>query len=310
MKVRYSFSSRRTGIIDPTNQHRKPLPALAKEVIRISDIILYILDARYISETRNKKFEDLIKGKNKIMITVLNKCDLVDVGKIKETKELEELKPYVFFSCVNYIGRKRLRDQIKIEVKRLRKANAIYSGESDEKIYKLSKVRRVIGKDQWLKLNKRAHVGVIGYPNTGKSSVINLLANRKAAKTSAEAGYTRGIQKVRFSEDIIILDTPGVIEEKSAAEKKMHETEKHARIGARTYDSAKNPEVIISDILKTHAKEIYSFYGMEIADNVDLLIEQLGRKRGYLLKGNEVDTDRTARAILKDWQSGKIVKKR
>ncbi|OIO43735.1 hypothetical protein CO038_00685 [Candidatus Pacearchaeota archaeon CG_4_9_14_0_2_um_filter_39_13] len=308
MKVRYSFSSRRTGVIENTNKHRKPFPALAKEVIRISDVILYILDARYISETRNREFEEIIKDKNKIVITVLNKCDLVNVAQLRESKEIEGLKPYVLFSCTTHLGRRNLRDQIKIAVKRLRNANALYEGESDEKVYKLSKIKWAVGKTQWLKLSKKAHVGVIGYPNTGKSSVINLLTNRNAAKTSAEAGFTRGIQKIKFSKDILILDTPGVIGE--SPNKKSNEEETHAKIGARTYHSAKNPEVIVSNLLETHAKQICSFYGLGFADDADVLIEELGRKRGYLSKGNIVDTDRTARLVLKDWQSGKIAKKK
>jgi hypothetical protein len=274
MRVKYIFSSRRSGRIEGTNKHRKSYPLVAREVIRISDIVLEILDARFIEETRNREFEDIITKNSKKIIYVLNKSDLIDVNEAKSKIELHGMQPYVFVSCKSREGISDLRSRIKIEVKRL---NMTY---------------------------KRAHVGVIGYPNTGKSSVINMLVGRPVARTAAEAGFTRGMQKIRLAKGILILDTPGVIPEKETGPEKRN-LEKHTQIGARTWDKVKDPDMIVLGLIKKYP-EIEKFYGLNSEGDVELLIEKLGRKMNFIRKGNLVDTDKAARRILRDWQEGKV----
>ncbi|MFH0831687.1 MAG: GTPase [archaeon] len=274
MRVRYEFSSRRTGRIEGTNKHRKSYPSVAREVIRISDIVLEILDARFIEETRNSEFEALAEKSGKKIVYVLNKADLVDINEIKRKIELQNMQPYVFVSCKTREGISDLRDKIKIEVKKL---SMKY---------------------------KRAHVGVIGYPNTGKSSVINMLVGRPVARTAAEAGFTRGVQKLRLATGILILDTPGVIPEKETGTDKRN-VEKHSQIGVKTWDKVKEPEMIVFGLMKKYP-EIEKYYGIECAGDVEVLIENLGRKLNFLRKGGIVDNDKTARRILRDWQEGKI----
>ena len=99
MRIRYSFSSRRSGRIEGHNRHKQPMPKLAKDVIKISDIVLEVLDARYLEETRNKEIEKFIKEQGKFLIYVLNKADLIDLAEVKHNIEISELQPYVFFSC-------------------------------------------------------------------------------------------------------------------------------------------------------------------------------------------------------------------
>ncbi|MEK6892820.1 MAG: GTPase [Nanoarchaeota archaeon] len=278
MRIRYSFSSRRSGRIEGHNRHKQPMPKLAKDVIKISDIVLEVLDARYLEETRNKEIEKFIKEQGKFLIYVLNKADLIELAEVKHNLEISELEPYVFFSCKTKIGRKRLREMIKIEVKRL-------------------KIK-----------HKKAHVGVVGYPNTGKSSLINLLSGRKAAGTAAEAGFTKGISRIRFNKDILILDTPGVISEIENANTNKMDLKKEAKIGVRTYDKVKEPDMIISRLMLENPGLFERFYEIEAKGDAEVLLEQLGRKKGFLAKGNKVDADKIARYILKDWQEEKITR--
>src|SRR3989304_3745068 len=157
MRIRYSFSSRHTRTIDLTNRHRIPIPQMVKEVIRTSDIILEVLDARFIDETRNKELEEMILELGKKIIFVLNKADLVDSAVLKKSGKLDELKPYILLSCRTKLGRGDLRTRIKIEAKSM-------------------------------KQERPTHIGIIGYPNTGKSSIINLLSGRGSAGTASESG--------------------------------------------------------------------------------------------------------------------------
>ena len=73
MRVRYSFSSRRTGTTDNKNDHKVAFPKLAREVIRISDVVLEVLDARYIEDTRNIDMEEHVKELDKKLVYLINK---------------------------------------------------------------------------------------------------------------------------------------------------------------------------------------------------------------------------------------------
>ena len=309
MRVRYSFGSRHTGRIKNIKKQRGKYPKVMKDVVEISDIILEILDARFVEETRNHEVEGKILDAGKILVYVINKSDLVDRKKLE--KNLPKwMKPYVFVSATKNIGLSDLKARVKMEAKRISKTRSEIKDE-------LSSMQRI-------------HVGVIGYPNAGKSSVINFITKKGAAKTAKQAGFTRGMQKIRMSEGILILDTPGVIPE----DKYSTETNSFAedvKVGARTYSDVKNPEDIVfylirspepedpenttekekaaEDEAKRNSDAIDKFYEIDSKGNVEVLIEKLGKKLGHLGKGGKVDTDRTARVILRDWQEGKIHQK-
>ena len=265
----------------PGNKHKKVISKMTSEVINMSDIILEVLDSRFIEKTRNIEVEKLIKERGKNIIYVLNKSDLAD----KETQLLDakgiSLYPYVSISCKSGMGVKELRNRIKIEVKRLKISDK----------------------------HKKAHIGVVGYPNTGKSSLINILARKGSAGVSQQAGFTKGIQKVRLTEEILLLDSPGIFPLGENSNTELKDLKKHADIGARTYDKIKNPLFVVAGIMKENPGLLDSFYNIDSKDDPQILLEELGRKKGLILKGNKIDIDRTARIVLKAWQKGDIRKK-
>tara|TARA_Y100000310_G_scaffold161531_1_gene161406 strand:- start:493 stop:1335 length:843 start_codon:yes stop_codon:yes gene_type:complete len=276
VRVRYSFGSRHTGRIENIKKQKKKYPDVMKEVIGISEIILEILDSRYIEETRNKEIENEIKKQGKKIIYILNKSDLVDSEKLEKNLP-KDLKPYVFVSAKTRKGSGNLRNKIKIESKR---------ADIGEK--------------------KRVHVGVIGYPNSGKSSIINLITRRGVTGTSKQAGYTKGMQKIKMSDGILILDTPGVIpESKYSSSAKMTFSE-DAKVGARSYNDVKDPEDIVHYLMKDFSKQIENHYKIDSNNDSEILIEELGKKLNFLKKKGKVDVDRTSRIVLRDWQEGKI----
>ncbi len=275
MRIRYSFSSRRTGLIDGKNDHSIPFPKIAREVIKTSDIILEILDARFIEKTRNAELEETIKAEGKKLIYVLNKSDLIDFSTLKKNVDLSNLNPYVFVSCKSKKGRANLRKIIKIEAKRM-------------------------------KVDRKVNVGIIGYPNTGKSSISNLLVGRKSSGTSPQSGYTKGIQKIKLRDDILLLDTPGVIPDQEYAKSKESLLNKHTQIGVRTYDKTKDPDIVVNKIMQENPNLLENYYKISANGDCDFLLEELGRRNHFLKKGNEINTDRAARVILRDWQEGKI----
>jgi len=273
MRVRYSFSSRHTGRARDSRKNRKQrqkYPDLLRKILEQSQIILEVLDARFVEETRNKELEREIMEKNKKIIYVINKSDLnPEPGNLPS--------PSVSVSCRDRKGIKNLRTMIKILASKIPK----------------NKEGKII-------------VGVIGYPNTGKSSLINLLIGRSSAGTGADAGFTKGIQKLRLSGEITLLDSPGVIpqEEYSSSDSKV--MGKNTKLGARSHSQIKNPEQAIDELAREFPGMLEEYYKIDTNNDSEILLETLGRKKNFLLKNGIVDTDKTARLILKDWQEGKI----
>jgi hypothetical protein len=279
MKKRYSFSSRRTGHTENIRKQRPKYPSLAEKIIQMSDIILEILDARFIKETRNPELEEMIKKQKKKIIYVFNKADLINIKKANK-EEIASLDPKVFVSCTTRKGIKELRNKIKITSYRIE--NRI-----DKEFNKIT-------------------VGVIGYPNTGKSSVINFLAGKSSAGVGADAGFTKSIQKIKLTSEIVLLDSPGVIPVKEYSSSDAFAKSRNTKVGARSYSQVKYPETVVADLMKEFPLLLENFYKISSEGDSEIFMEKLARKKGFLNKGNKVDEDKTARLILKDWQSGKI----
>jgi len=274
MRVRYSFSSRKTGLIEGRNDHRQAFPKIVNDVIRLSDIVLEVVDIRYIEQTRNLELEKMVKDEKKLLIYVLNKADLINITDFIKNNE-NVLEPHVIFSCKEKTGKGKIIQALKIAAKRL-------------------------------KLKRNIYVGIIGYPNTGKSSVINLLTGKSSAKTSSEAGFTKGIQKIRLNRDIYILDTPGIIPNREKSIFNPALLKKNTEIGAVQYSQVKDPDFVIFKLMQDHLYLFEKYYKIDAKGDSELLIEEYGRRNNLLRKGNKVDIDRSSRFILKDWQEGKI----
>ena len=217
-------------------KEKKRFPEIVRGIIADSDIILEILDARFPKETRNKEIEEFIKSQGKKIIYVLNKSDLVKLMK------KSFLFPSIYVSSKKRTGGRELRNLIKIEAKKIKK--------------------------------DKVSVGVIGYPNTGKSSIINLLIGKSSAKTAQEAGFTKGVQKLKLTPKIYLLDSPGVIpvDEYSQAE---GQSKKQAEIGVRTHNRVKEPEIAIAELMKKYPNVIEEFYNINAEGDSEILIERV-----------------------------------
>jgi hypothetical protein len=278
MRPRYSFSSRHTGKTQNMRKQRGKYPLLAQKIIEDSDVILEVLDARFIEETRNRGFEEEIGKMKKKIIYVFNKADLVNKSNLTVSKDLI---PYVFVSSTLRSGIKELRDRIKIEAKKIDKEKRKHP---EEKIT----------------------VGVIGYPNTGKSSIINTLIGKSSAGVGSDAGFTKSIQKIKLSQEIVLIDSPGIIPEREYSQQDREKISMHAKLGARSYSQVKDPEMVIATLMESYSRVLEKFYKINAKGDSEILLEELGKRKGFFKKGGEVNEDTAARLILKDWQSGKI----
>ncbi|MCK4884261.1 MAG: 50S ribosome-binding GTPase, partial [Candidatus Diapherotrites archaeon] len=163
-----------------------------------------------------------------------------------------------------------------------------------------TKLKEAIGK---LIGNKDVKIAVAGYPNTGKSSLINMLKGKKSAPTSSTAGFTRGVQLIRISKKIMLVDSPGVIPFTHKDEGVM------ALLGAKSPERIKDLEgtglEIAQELIKQNKDAVEELYGVKANDGEELL-EEIAFKRKKLMKGGKPNIIEAARILISDLQKGKI----
>ncbi len=243
---------------------------IVNRIIYEADILLLIIDARQPDDTLNLEIKRKITSLGKQLLYVLNKCDLVSEERLNDA--LARLKPSVYVSCTKHYG-----------VTKLRQAIFRYG----------MPVAKQAGR-------KELHVGVLGYPNVGKSSVINLLKGKGAAGTSPNSGFTRGHQLIRLNNRILLMDTPGVLPREDKGEIVR------ARIGAKNPSDVKDPDLAAMDLIEHLEGAIEQHYTVKAGETSEETLEKIAKRLNFLLKGGEPDINRTARKIIQDWQHGKI----
>lgn len=232
-------------------------------VIAKADVILMVVDARMIEETRNPEIERKVRASGKELITVINKADLVPKDTLEPWKK--RLNPCVFVSARKFYGMTMLRHKI-LE---------ITEGEA-------------------------CTVGVVGYPNTGKSSIINSLKGKASAGVSSVSGFTKGKQNVKVDSKIMVIDTPGVLAETdNKSDGKF--------VLTSSMNIKKDPELVVYDLIKMHKREVMDHYGInEFVHSEEDVLEAIAVKLNKVAKGGIPDTETAARMILQEWQKGKI----
>ncbi|HLD56817.1 MAG TPA: GTPase [archaeon] len=251
----------------PDKSKKKTYWDIVNDVIKESDIVLQVLDGRLVEETRNKEIEDKIRRLRKPLIYVINKCDLIDKDEAERQKK--RLRPSVFVSATKKLGTTMLLHEI------LRQAKDV--GARTDKIL----------------------VGVLGYPNTGKSSVINSLAGRSSAKSSPISGFTKAMQLIKLTKNIYLMDTPGVLPYKEANKVK------HVLISATDQTKLSDPESAAMELIKFAKGKIEEVYGVE-QGRPEAVLKRIAIKYNRVKKGGVPDTEVMARKIIQEWQKGRI----
>jgi ribosome biogenesis GTPase A len=151
---------------------------------------------------------------------------------------------------------------------------------------------------------------IVGIPNVGKSSFINRMAQSKRTKVEDRPGVTRTKQWVKFGDGVEMLDMPGVLWPKFEDQK----IAQHLAFTGAIKDDVIDIEALAMKLLKLlsigYSKSLIDRYKIEIDENDDgkMLLEKVGRKRGMLISGDEVNTERAAITILDEFRSAKIGK--
>ena len=254
--------------------------------LKLVDAVCEIVDARIPMSSRNPDIDAICGGKPRIL--VLNRMDLADPEATK--------KWAAFF-------REQGMSVIATDCKSRR-------GISDFTPAARRACAEKLERDAKRGMNRPLRVMVVGIPNVGKSTLINQISGRKGAKAENRPGVTRGKQWVTVDAGLQLLDTPGILWPKF----------EDPRVGMMlAYTGAVKENVIDLEELacflmtllhKHYPKALLDRYQVEAPEDTPgwELLEQAGRKRGYLVSGGEVNLERMARVLLDEFRGGKLGK--
>lgn len=265
--------------------HMAKTRRLIKESLNLVDGVVEIVDARIPRSSSNPELDDLIKRKPRIVL--LNKCDVADQNATKIWLNYYKKKGFyaIAVDCRSGKGLNRFIPACQ---------NALNS------VIKHNEAKGMSG--------KTIRLMVVGIPNTGKSSFINRMAGKNKAVVADRAGVTKSNQWFSVGNGIELLDTPGVLWPKFDD---PQVGDKLAFIGS-VKDEVTDLESLscrLLDVLsKTHPEMIEQRYKIDGFENMQgwEILELIGKKRGFLIKGGEINYERTAAIVCDEFRGGKL----
>lgn len=257
---------------------------MMSESVKNVDLIFYVVDARAPKSCINPAFSPIIE--NKKIIFVLNKADLIPDD--MADRWLKYLKN---------VGND---------------AVAINSTASKTSVPLIALAKKLCGdKIERYKakgINASIRAMVIGVPNSGKSTLINNLCGKASAVTGNRAGVTRGKQWVRISDHFEVLDTPGTLYPKLSDKTAAKRLAFIGSIKDEVVDKSELAYLLIEDLISIDPQILENQYKIKITEDLNLVMSDIARSRGYIMKGNRPDLDRTCIAVIDDFRKGKLGK--
>ena len=268
------------------------------EDLKLVDIVIELLDARIPMASRNPDIGEITKNKKRII--VLNKSDLAD--------EKENIKWVSYFENQGIpavLVDSNTGKGINNFVKRIEK---VMEKEQEKEIAKG-------------RVGKKIKAMIIGIPNVGKSSFINRIAKKSTAEVGNKPGVTKKKQWIRINEKIELLDTPGVLWPKFESEEVALKLSFTGTIKEERLERTEIAYKLVKYLLENEREKLCTRYGLtneyieEILNkdneenfNIYEIMLEIGRKRGCIISGGNVDDEKTSKIILDEFKNGKLGK--
>ena len=252
--------------------------AIAERIKNI-DVVIEMLDARLPGSSANPMLAGMIKGKPALKI--LSKQDLADPRRTEQW-----LAHYNAQDSVRAIG---LDNSMKQPAKALLEA-----------CHQLAPNRGGLAKPM--------RVLICGIPNVGKSTLINTLKGKAAAKTGDIAGVTKTEQRVNIADDFYLYDTPGVLWPRIIVLQSGYNLAASGAIGVNAFDDEEVALELLAYLMAHYPEEIKVRYKLgDISGmNDEQLLEAIGRQRGAVQTGGRINTTKSAELVIHDFRSGAL----
>ena len=265
--------------------HMAKTRRLIKECLPSVDAVTEILDARMPISSSNPELNELIG--NKPLIVLLNKCDVADENATRR--------------WLNYFNEKGIY-ALAVDCK------------SGNGLNKYAPLLREVLKDKIASNEAKGMIGkplrimVVGIPNTGKSSFINRMAGRSRAKVADKAGVTRHNQWFVIENGIELLDTPGVLWPKFDDPKIGDRLAFIGSVKDEVFDSETLAVRLLEVLSRDYPDRLSERYKIDDFSELEAyeILELIGRKRGMMMRGGEIDTLRASIMLLDEYRAGKL----
>lgn len=260
--------------------HMKKTRELIAENLKQVDLVIEVIDARIPSSSRNPIIDELVKTKKRIII--LNKSDLSDEN-------------------ANNLWSEHFREQGSMVL-----SMNCMTGGGVNRLYKLlSKLQDEKNEGQIRK--KPLRMMIVGVPNVGKSSLINRMTGKKSTKTGDRPGVTKGKQWLTLENGMQLLDTPGILWPKF----EDPEVGLNLAFCGSIKDEILDVPTLALELIKVLAKDypelLAERYKLDEIDEDALTnMENIAKKRGFILPGKRIDYERCGRTVLDEFRGGKI----
>mgnify|MGYP004646427361 FL=1 len=252
--------------------------------LSLVDGVVEILDARIPESSRNPEMDRLVKGKPRMF--VLNKADMADDNATVKWLNYYKSKGFtaIKISCKSGNGLKNFLPAVK-----------------EQMLSELMARRREKGIE-----NAPLRLMIVGIPNAGKSTFINRMAKSKKAKAEDRPGVTRTKQWVKLGDNVEMLDMPGVLWPKFEDQNAARKLAFTGAVKDDILDIEALASLLLENLAVNYPDSLMERYKIDSEGTGFELLEKLGRKRGMLISGGEVNTERAAITLLDEFRSGKL----